>query len=72
MTEHPSVSGFQQPRAGYEFLELAPCKGCGRQIAWWRTYPNEKRSPHDPDGTSHFATCPDADRFRARPPRSRA
>ena len=26
-----------------------------------------KRAPLNPDGTSHFADCPDAGRFRRRP-----
>lgn len=60
-----SADEYQSPGEGYTFLEVAPCNGatCRRPIAWWLT-PKQKRSPHDPDGTSHFATCPDAARFR--------
>jgi hypothetical protein len=39
------------------------CRSCGAPIIWWIT-PAGRRSPHDPDGTSHFATCPHAERHR--------
>lgn len=39
------------------------CKGCGAVIYWILTK-NKKRMPVDPDGTSHFATCPAAGKFR--------
>jgi hypothetical protein len=63
---------FAQPRQGYLFIEARPCRGCGVLIGWWTTPVGKggaggKRSPHDPDGTSHFATCPEAARFRRRP-----
>lgn len=40
------------------------CKGekCLRGIFWIETK-NGKRMPVDPDGTPHWATCPDAGRF---------
>lgn len=55
-------SGWLRP-AGYEIVSLDACRGCGAAIAWART-PAGKYAPLDPSGTSHFATCPDADRFR--------
>lgn len=49
----------------YRLLQReARCDGCRAVMAWWET-PAGKRSPHDYDGTSHFATCPKASRFRA-------
>ncbi len=45
----------------------ARCKGptCGREIAWVVTEKG-KRSPVDPDGTPHWATCPDSKSFKDR------
>lgn len=55
-----------------------PCRGCGAQIVWFRTR-NGKRMPVDEETTqptdaehqldlsrhrSHWATCPDAEKFR--------
>lgn len=39
------------------------CRGCGAEI-FWITTKNAKLSPHDIDGTSHFATCPKGNLFR--------
>lgn len=58
------------PHPDYIYLHARACRGCGALIHWWET-PAGKHSPHDADGTSHFATCPVASRFRATPPRSR-
>lgn len=35
------------------------CRGCKAIIYWVRTT-NDKNKPINPDGTSHFATCPTA------------
>jgi len=35
------------------------CRSCGAEITWGET-PGGKRAPSNPDGTSHFRTCPDA------------
>lgn len=51
------------PRDAYVFSDRGTCRGCGAPIVWWIT-PTGKRSPHDPDGTSHFATCPRRSDFR--------
>lgn len=54
-------------KAGYTFANDGTCRGCGARIEWWDT-PNKKKMPFDvnEDGNceSHFATCPDAKRFR--------
>lgn len=39
------------------------CRSCGSAIYWCRTK-RGSRMPVDPEGTSHFATCPDADEHR--------
>jgi hypothetical protein len=48
---------------GYVYDGLADCRGCGQKMAWTMT-PAKRRAPLNPDGTSHFANCPEADRFR--------
>ena len=58
-------SGFVRPKPDYITPRIFPCRGCGATIAMWRT-PAGKNFPADPDGTSHFATCPQAQRFRDR------
>jgi len=39
------------------------CKGCGAAILWVTTK-NGKAAPYDPDGETHWATCPNAKRFK--------
>lgn len=48
---------------GYVPEAIARCRGCRLPILWCTT-PKGRRSPHDRDGTSHFATCPVASTFR--------
>ena len=55
---HPRV-----PRPGYTFRQASRCRGCGARMYWWETVAG-KLSPHDLDGTTHFATCPVRERFR--------
>jgi hypothetical protein len=40
------------------------CRGCKALIYWIK--PKEKAMPVNPDGTSHFATCPKAAEFRRK------
>lgn len=47
----------------YRPESIGRCRGCGALVLWCAT-PSGKRSPHDRDGVSHFATCPEAARFR--------
>lgn len=54
---------YREPKPGYVFDSLGACRGCGAPMAWWITLLG-RRSPHDADGTSHFATCPVAGSFR--------
>ena len=55
-------SGWSRP-AGWLVVSVGRCRGCGAPISWART-PAGRSAPLDRDGTSHFATCPDADSFR--------
>jgi len=45
------------------------CRGCGQTIYFVWT-DRDRWSPTNPDGTSHFATCPDASFFRKPPERA--
>lgn len=42
---------------------MAACRACGASIRFESTA-SGKLMPVDADGTSHFATCPQAERFR--------
>jgi hypothetical protein len=55
-------AGWRIP-PGYEFLNLGECRGCGAPIAWART-PTGRQAPLEREGINHFASCPEADRFR--------
>jgi hypothetical protein len=57
------MTEWTSPGPGYRWSGTSRCLSCGVEIAWWIT-PAKKRSPHDPDGTSHFATCDNPARFR--------
>lgn len=62
MTPIPGMS-IESPGEGYEYQGVGTCRGCRATVYWFIT-PKGKRSPHDADGVSHFATCPRAQRFR--------
>jgi hypothetical protein len=55
-------TGWHRP-AAWAIVSLGRCRGCGAPIAWART-PAGRSAPLDRDGVSHFATCPEAERFR--------
>lgn len=42
------------------------CRSCAAPVLWVDTY-GGKRAPLNADGTSHFATCPQADQWRRKP-----
>lgn len=65
--ESPGFPGWHRP-VGWAIVNIGRCRGCGQPIAWART-PAGRSAPLDLDGTNHFATCPEADRFRRRAPR---
>jgi hypothetical protein len=58
-------AGWTVPE-GYTPITITSCRGCGASILWAKTPIAGRWSPHDRDGTSHFATCPKADLFRGR------
>ena len=53
---------------GYQYTGNKQCP-CGAMVEWWRT-PAQRMAPFNPmeiadsHATSHFATCPNAARFR--------
>ena len=48
---------------GYAFTNTGTCSACSAPLSWCTTKAG-KRAPLNPDGTSHFADCPEAGRFR--------
>lgn len=48
---------------GWRADNVGTCRSCHAVVLWCFT-PNEKKAPIDPDGKSHFATCPEADQWR--------
>ncbi len=44
---------------------VGQCRGC-RAVVYWVKTKTGKNMPLDPDGEPHFATCPDAARFRKK------
>ena len=46
-----------------EGTPASTCKGCGATFYWVQTR-SGRAMPVDPDGLSHFATCPAAAKFR--------
>lgn len=49
---------------GYEFLDIAYCRGCGANIEWWST-PKGSRIPlNSSTKEAHWSTCPKAEEFR--------
>jgi len=64
IVEDARFAGWHRP-ADYAITAVSRCRGCGAPIAWAVTA-TYRSMPLDRDGTSHFATCPDAERFRKR------
>jgi hypothetical protein len=40
-------------------IDTRTCRSCGARIAWLVTAAKRTLAPVNPDGTSHFETCPD-------------
>lgn len=40
------------------------CRSCGAPIAWAKYGVDGKSAPFNPDGTSHFSNCPQAEDWR--------
>jgi hypothetical protein len=62
--DQPSDTIWAVP-LGWQSSNEAHCRSCGAEILWCIT-PAGKKAPINRDGTSHFANCPDADRWRRR------
>jgi hypothetical protein len=50
--------------AGYEFENTGKCKGCGMEIAWYRTPRGRHISLNEGTLESHFNSCPKVQDFR--------
>jgi hypothetical protein len=50
---------------GYTADNVAHCRSCKAEILWAIT-PRGAKAPLDRDGTNHFITCPDRDRWRKK------
>lgn len=46
-------------------IDTRACRSCGARIAWLRTAKGSL-APVNPDGTSHFSNCPQAEDWRKR------
>jgi hypothetical protein len=66
IVEDQRFVGWHRP-GGWSIVSIGRCRGCGQAIAWARTFA-DRSAPLDRDGTNHFATCPQAERFRRRGP----
>lgn len=56
--ERPEAPARKTPLAG----RLGACRSCGAAVVWAKT-DSGKWCPYDPDGASHFTTCPDAGKW---------
>lgn len=48
------------------FENAARCRSCQAPIAWATHEHTGRKAPFNPDGTSHFASCPQAGTWRKR------
>lgn len=61
--------GFAIPEWAYApkpTAEPTRCRSCKASILWVETVKRGRPAPINRDGTSHFATCPQADGWRRR------
>lgn len=57
---------------GKGLAQRGQCKGCGAELWWVKSPKTGTPHPWNPDGTSHFSTCPEAPRFRKAKPKAKA
>lgn len=62
MTEPAAWGDWTLPE-GWTPRYIGRCRSCLAEILWCIT-PAGRKAPVDPDGRSHFATCPHADEWR--------
>lgn len=67
----PSDLGFDRPERKAVTFAIPPgtpersCASCGAPMFWLKTKTG-RSMPVNPDGTSHFASCPQATQWRNR------
>lgn len=62
--EDERFTGWYRPE-GWRVESLSSCRGCHLVIGWARTR-SGRLAPIDRDGLNHFATCTQAEHFRAK------
>lgn len=50
---------------GWTADNVGRCRSCGAAVMWCLTLAG-KKAPVNPDGTSHFSSCNDPERWRKR------
>lgn len=73
LTPYPTRAGETWLAPAWAVTPMGPitthaCRSCRASIAWLRARRSGLLGPVNPDGTSHFATCPDADAWRRTTP----
>lgn len=58
----PAFDGWTIPE-GWTPDNIGHCRSCGAEVLWCLTA-SRRKAPVDRSGTSHFATCPQADSWR--------
>jgi hypothetical protein len=58
------MDGWTIPE-GYRPDNTGRCRSCGAPVLWVITAAG-KKMPLNRDGTSHFANCPEADKWRKK------
>jgi hypothetical protein len=53
---------------GWTLLGYGRCSSCQADVLWCRYDVTKRRAPFNPDGVSHFATCPQAAQHRRSRP----
>jgi hypothetical protein len=48
------------------FTNASRCRSCRAPVGWAEHEHTGRKAPFNPDGTSHFSTCPDSDHWRRR------
>lgn len=46
--------------------DMGTCRSCGAMVVWVLNPKTGKRPPYNADGTSHFATCPQAPSWKGK------
>lgn len=57
---------------GWRPDNVGRCRTCAAPIRWCVHVISGRKSPFDPSGVNHFATCPNAQWWRERKPKKEA